>query len=55
MDVNTFHSILTVVAFLVFSGIVFWAYSGRSRQRFEQAALSVLRDEPVQSEEGVGR
>jgi len=55
MDINTFHSILTVIALLVFSGIVFWAYSGRSKQPFERAALSVLQDEPAQSGEGVER
>jgi cytochrome c oxidase cbb3-type subunit 4 len=45
MDVNTFRSVLAVVALLVFLGIVFWAYSGRSKKPFELAALSVLNDE----------
>ena len=52
MDVNTFRSILAVVALLVFAGIVFWAYSGRSRKQFEQAALSVLHEEHVDGGEG---
>ena len=45
MDVNMFRSILAVVALLVFLGIVLWAYSGKSKKYFEQAALSVLNDE----------
>jgi cytochrome c oxidase cbb3-type subunit IV len=44
MDVNTFRSVLAVVALLVFLGIVFWAYSGRRTKQFEQAALSVLNE-----------
>jgi cytochrome c oxidase cbb3-type subunit IV len=55
MDVNLFHSILTVLATLVFAGIVFWAYSGRSKKHFEQAAWSVLRDEHADDGEGVRR
>ena len=45
MDVNTFRSVLTAVALLVFLGIVFWAYSSRSKKPFEHAALSVLNDD----------
>jgi cbb3-type cytochrome oxidase subunit 3 len=55
MDVTMFHSILTVLAALVFGGIVFWAYSGRSKKQFEQAAWSVLRDEHADGGEGVQR
>ena len=35
---------LTVLTFLVFLGIVWWAY-GRRGSRFELAAQSVLRDD----------
>ena len=52
MDVNAFRSILTVVALLVFLGIVFWAYSSKSRKHFEQAALSVLNDEHADDGKG---
>lgn len=38
MDINTLRSIVTVVAFAVFIGIVLWAFSGRSKAAFEQAA-----------------
>ena len=38
MDVNTLRSIATVLAFVVFMGIVFWAWSKRRSADFEQAA-----------------
>ena len=38
MDINLLRRIVTVVAFVVFIGIVVWAWSGRNRSRFEEAA-----------------
>jgi cytochrome c oxidase cbb3-type subunit IV len=38
MDINDFRSIHTVLAFLCFICIVLWAYSGRTKRRFEEAA-----------------
>lgn len=38
MDINTLRSIVTVVALVVFVGIVVWAWSARNRTRFEEAA-----------------
>jgi cytochrome c oxidase cbb3-type subunit 4 len=38
MDVNTLRSITTVLALVVFLGIVFWAWSKRRSADFEQAA-----------------
>ena len=38
MDINMLRSIVAVVAFAVFIGIVIWAWSGRNRARFEEAA-----------------
>ena len=38
MDLTTLRSIVTVVAFLTFLGIVFWAYSGARKNRFDAAA-----------------
>jgi cytochrome c oxidase cbb3-type subunit IV len=31
-------SVITIVAFVTFTGIVMWAYSKRRREAFEQAA-----------------
>ena len=39
MDINDLRSIVTVVSFATFLGIVWWAYGVKSnRQRFEEAA-----------------
>jgi cytochrome c oxidase cbb3-type subunit 4 len=38
MDINTLRSIITVVAFATFIGIVIWAYSASSKAGFDEAA-----------------
>ncbi|MFZ5568299.1 MAG: cbb3-type cytochrome oxidase subunit 3 [Pseudomonadota bacterium] len=38
MDVNTLRSIVTVAGLVCFIGVVWWAWSGRNRADFEQAA-----------------
>ena len=39
MDINDLRSIVTVVSFTTFLGIVWWAYGVKgNRQRFEEAA-----------------
>ncbi len=38
MDINTLRSIITVLAFVIFIGIVLWAYSERSKAAFDEAA-----------------
>jgi cytochrome c oxidase cbb3-type subunit 4 len=38
MDFVTLSSIMTVVAFATFLGIVLWAWSARARGGFEEAA-----------------
>lgn len=45
MDLNDLRSAITVLSFLAFMGIVFWAYSGRSKGMFDRAARSVLEEE----------
>lgn len=50
MDVNTLRSIVTVATFLVFIGIVVWAWSSRNAKSFDEAAqLPFEQDEDVQS------
>ena len=45
------HSIWTVLVFIVFIGIVLWAYSGRRKNDFDEAARLVLDDdEPLEKE-----
>ena len=38
MDINTVRTTVTVVSFLVFIGIVLWAWSARNASRFEEAS-----------------
>jgi cytochrome c oxidase cbb3-type subunit 4 len=39
MDIRTFlHIVMTVLAFITFVGIVYWAYSGKRKAQFEAAA-----------------
>lgn len=38
MDLNEIRSWYTVVLFAVFIGIVIWAWSGKSKRRFHDAA-----------------
>lgn len=45
MDINLIRSLVTLVAFAVFLGIVWWAYGARQKERFEQAAQLPFDDE----------
>lgn len=38
MDINILRSIITVVMFVMFVGIVIWAFSKRRKKDFEEAA-----------------
>jgi cytochrome c oxidase cbb3-type subunit 4 len=45
MDINDLRSIYTVLAFAVFVGIVWWAYSAKRKRAFDEAAKSILDDD----------
>ncbi len=47
MDINDLRSIVTLVTFVMFAGIVAWAYSGHRRQAFEEAANVPFDEEPT--------
>ena len=52
MDIDTLRSVITVLSFSAFVGIVLWAYSGGARRRFEEAALlPFAEDERAQGSE----
>lgn len=38
MDLNDLRGLTTVLSMLVFLGIVAWAYAGKNRERFDEAA-----------------
>ena len=45
MDINDMRSAVTVVSFLVFVGIVAWAWSKRNKSNFDEAAQLPFKDE----------
>ena len=52
MDINDLRSIVTVVSFATFLGIVWWAYGVKgNRQRFEEAANLPFTDEEAEQRE----
>ena len=54
MDINTLRSGITAVSFVVFIGIVWWAWSARNKSRFDQAALLPFADDPLSKDERNG-
>jgi cytochrome c oxidase cbb3-type subunit 4 len=42
-----FHSIWTLLLVMVFIGIVAWAYNGKRKQAFDEAARLPLDDDPL--------
>lgn len=48
MDINTLRTILLVLAFVCFVGIVWWAYSRRRRARFDEAANLPFADDSAE-------
>lgn len=48
MDVNTLRSIITLVCFLAFLGIVWWAYGRKRKARFDEAANLPFADDEMQ-------
>ncbi len=47
MDINDIRSILTVLGFLCFLGIVAWAYSGKAKKGFDEAAQLPFSDDDM--------
>ncbi|MBI3545271.1 MAG: cbb3-type cytochrome c oxidase subunit 3 [Gammaproteobacteria bacterium] len=45
MDFDFMHSIWTVVMFVLFIGIVAWAWSAKRKRRFDEAARMPLEDD----------
>lgn len=48
MDISTLRSIATVLSFVVFVGIVWWAYSKSNQSRFDTAANLPFADDDVE-------
>jgi cytochrome c oxidase cbb3-type subunit IV len=53
MDMTVIRSIMTVLAFITFLGIIAWAYSSKRKQAFDAAARMALEDdEPIENRSG---
>lgn len=48
MDIMDMRVIITVLSFGAFIGIVVWAYSGRQKKRFDEAANLPFADDEMQ-------
>lgn len=45
MDINDMRSVMTLISFLTFLGIVIWAWSKRNQSSFDEAAELPFKDE----------
>lgn len=45
MDINDLRALITVLAFIAFIGIVWWAYSDRRKAAYEEAARLPLEED----------
>ncbi|WP_252179284.1 cbb3-type cytochrome c oxidase subunit 3 [Endozoicomonas sp. 4G] len=45
MDINDLRGLSTVFAMIAFLGVCFWAYSGRNKQQFNEAASLPFADD----------
>ncbi len=52
MDYPLIQAVWTIVVMVLFVGIVFWAYSSKRRQRFDEAAqIPFMEETPAPPEE----
>ena len=55
MDINTLRGLSTLLLLIAFLGLVFWAYSGKRKKEFDEAANLPFADDdlkPQSSPEG---
>ena len=43
MDITSMRSLATLLAFVVFIGIIWWAFSRRNKSGFDEAGLEIPR------------
>jgi cytochrome c oxidase cbb3-type subunit IV len=51
MDRGTLQGLATVLALLAFVGVVWWAWSGRQKQKFDEAARMPLEEDSDKNED----
>ena len=47
MDIGTLRGLGTLLVLVAFIGVTLWAYSGRNKARFDEAANLPFADEPA--------
>lgn len=47
MDINDFRGLATIFTMIAFFGIVIWAYSGKRKKKFDEAANLPFEDEAL--------
>jgi cytochrome c oxidase cbb3-type subunit 4 len=55
MDINDMRALVTLLAFITFLGIVFWAYHHKSRRNFDEAAQLPFADDGADDPLPAGR
>lgn len=55
MDINDFRILITVLSFVVFAAIVYWALSSRQRDAFKEAANLPFADAELPGEIAAAR
>ncbi len=51
MDINTLRGLGTLFAMIAFVGVCYWAFSSKSKAKFDEAANLPFADEEVTKEE----
>ncbi|WP_263139479.1 cbb3-type cytochrome c oxidase subunit 3 [Pseudomonas sp. RIT-PI-AD] len=49
MDIGTLRGLGTVLVFVAFIGVVFWAYNGKRKSSFDEAANLPFADDETQT------
>jgi cytochrome c oxidase cbb3-type subunit 4 len=52
MDIDSWRAVITVLSFLLFIGIVWWAYSRGNKDRFEDAGKLPFEEDDVPAQQG---
>ena len=55
MDIDALRVVITILAFVAFVGIVFWAYSRKRKREFDEAASLPFKEEDVGQGAGAGK
>ena len=51
MEMGTIRGLWTLLALIAFVGVTWWAWSGRRRERFDEAARLPLEEDTHKNEE----